>query len=268
MNDFESTTLKKYQSILRAKNYSQRTIDSYSCAIKVVNQEMSKDIYHCSRKDIQDYFISKQFASISQQNIYISAIKLFFDHVIGRKIGWLNIERPRKEKHLPRVIDKEILISKINAIQNLKHKAIISLGYSIGLRVSEVINLRIKDIDSRRMIINILNAKGRKDRIAPLSENILHLLRQYYREYKPVEYLFEGQFGGQYSTESCEKIIKKYIDPNAGFHILRHSSFTSMLESGTDLRIIQTIAGHERPNTTAIYTHVSVNCLKGAVLPV
>ena len=151
MNDFESTTLKKYQSILRAKNYSQRTIDSYSCAIKVINKEMPKDIYHCSRKDIQDYFISKQFASISQQNIYISAVKLFFDHVIGRKIGWLNIERPRKEKHLPKIINKDPLIEKINAIQNLKHKAILSLGFSVGLRVSEVINLKIKDIDSSRI---------------------------------------------------------------------------------------------------------------------
>lgn len=268
MNDFESTTLKKYQSILRAKNYSQRTIDSYSCAIKVINKEMPKDIYHCSRKDIQDYFISKQFASISQQNIYISAVKLFFDHVIGRKIGWLNIERPRKEKHLPKIIDKDLLIEKINAIQNLKHKAILSLGFSVGLRVSEVINLKIKDIDSSRMIINILNSKGRKDRIVPLSDNLLQLLRGYYRSYKPVEYLFEGQFGGQYSRESCEKLIKKYVDPDSGFHVLRHSSFTSMLESGTDLRIIQTIAGHERPSTTAIYTHVSVNCLKGAALPI
>ena len=268
MNDFESTTLKKYQSILRAKNYSQRTIDSYSCAIKVVNKEMFKDIYHCSRKDIQDYFITKQFASISQQNIYISAVKLFFDHILGRKMGWLDIERPRREKHLPRVIDKDLLVSKINAIENLKHKAIISLGFSVGLRVSEVVNLKIKDIDSSRMIINILNAKGRKDRIVPLSENLLQLLREYYQLYKPVEYLFEGQFGGPYSRESCEKLIKKYIDPAAGFHILRHSSFTSMLESGTDLRIIQTIAGHERPSTTAIYTHVSVNCLKGAALPI
>lgn len=268
MNDFQSTTLKKYQQILRAKNYSQRTIESYSTALKIINTELPADLYHCSRSVISDYFQQKHFSSIAQQNIFISAIKLFYKFVIGRQLGYINLERPRREKHLPRVIDKTILLDKISAVQNIKHRAILSIGFSVGLRVSEVINLKIKDIDSSRMLIYINNAKGKKDRIVPLSQSILLLLREYYKQFKPKEFLFEGQLGGKYSSESCEKLIKKYINPGVGFHILRHSSFTSMLESGTDLRIIQTLAGHAKPNTTAIYTHVSAECLRSAKLPV
>jgi integrase/recombinase XerD len=268
MNDFRNTTLKKYQQILRVKNYSDKTIAAYSNALYVVNSELRTDLYHTNKKSIQDYFNTKTFTSISQQNIYISAVKLFFKYIIGQKIGWISLERPRRERHLPKVIDKQVIISKIDIIGNLKHKAILSLGYSVGLRVSEVINLRVKDIDSARMLIYINNAKGKKDRIVPLSDKLLKLLREYYLAYRPKDFLFEGQNGNKYSSESCEKLIKKYIDPTAGFHLLRHSSFTSMLESGTDLRIIQTIAGHSKPSTTAIYTHVSAECLKQAVTPI
>lgn len=118
------------------------------------------------------------------------------------------------------------------------------LGYSVGLRVSEVINLKIGDIDSKRMIINIKNSKGRKDRIVPLSPNILTLLRDYYQEFKPKEYLFNGQNSLQYSSESCNQLVKKYISSKYHFHLLRHSCFTHLIESGVDCRIIQKIAGH------------------------
>lgn len=118
------------------------------------------------------------------------------------------------------------------------------------------------------MLIHIKNAKGRKDRIVPLSENVLELLRKYYKEYKPKEYLFNGQNSTQYSIGSCQKIYKKYIDPNSSIHTLRHSSFTNLLESGTDLRIIQKIAGHSSSKTTEIYTHVSNSMLSRVKLPI
>jgi site-specific recombinase XerD len=151
---------------------------------------------------------------------------------------------------------------------NLKHRAILTLTYSVGLRVLEVVNLKIVDIDSKRMLIHIENAKGRKDRIVPLSRTVLELLREYFKEYKPKEYLFNGQSSLQYSIGSCQKIYKKYIDSNSSIHNLRHSSFTNLLESGTDLRIIQKIAGHSSSKTTEIYTHVSNNLLSKVKLPI
>jgi site-specific recombinase XerD len=153
-------------------------------------------------------------------------------------------------------------------IQNLKHKAILTLTYSVGLRVSEVVNLKIEDIDSKRMLIHIKNAKGRKDRLVPLSPNVLNLLREYFKQYRPVEYLFNGQTSNQYSIGSCQKIYKLYIDQNSSIHTLRHSSFTNLLENGTDLRIIQKIAGHSNVKTTEIYTHVSNQILQKVNLPV
>lgn len=268
MNNFEDITLKKYKQILRVKNYSNRTIENYSSVMKVFNSEMPRDLYHCNKNDIQDYFFNKRFTSISQQNIFISAVKLFYRYIVGKKLEYFKFERPRKETHLPKVIDKKLLLLKIESVVNLKHRAILSIGFSVGLRVSEVCNLKIYDIDSTRMLIMIRNGKGNKDRIVPLTEKILFLLRDYYKQYRPSDYLFEGQFGGKYSTESCEKLIKKYIDSESGFHLLRHSSFTSMLENGTDLRIIQSIAGHKSSKTTEIYTHVSTNCIKQAAMPI
>lgn len=117
-------------------------------------------------------------------------------------------------------------------------------------------------------MIHIKNAKGKKDRIVPLSQTLLELLREYWKEYKPKIYLFSGQSSGQYSIQSCQKIYKKWIDQKSSIHTLRHSSFTNLLESGTDLRIIQKIAGHSSSKTTEIYTHVSNQLLSGVKLPI
>jgi len=130
------------------------------------------------------------------------------------------------------------------------------------LRVSEILNLKIKDIDSNRMLIHINNSKGNKSRIVPLSEHLLHILRNYYTEYKPNEYLFNGQKKLKYSSTSCNKIVKKYIDKNAHMHLLRHSCFTHLLENGTSLSLIQKIAGHSSVKTTEIYLHISTETLK------
>lgn len=142
------------------------------------------------------------------------------------------------------------------------------LAYSVGLRVSEVINLKITDIDSSRMIITIRQAKGKKDRVVPLSPNVLNVLREYFKEFKPKVFLFNGQFDPQYSATSCNAIVKQYLGNRYHFHLLRHSCFTNLLEGGTDLRIIQKIAGHASSKTTEIYTHVSTQLLHKVALPV
>jgi integrase len=196
----------------------------------------------------------------------ISALKLFYKLTIKQPLKFKHIKYPRSEKKLPKVIDKEFLLKKISEIENKKHKAIIALAFSTGMRVSEVINLKIKDFDLERNIIHIKNAKGRKDRIVPLSQNLRLILREYYLEFKPKEFLFNGQGSLQYSSRSCNEIVKKYLGGDFHFHTLRHSSFTALLESGIDLRIIQKLAGHSSSKTTEIYTHVSTNLLSQVTL--
>jgi integrase/recombinase XerD len=267
MNEKGLATLKIYDQKLRYLNYSKRTIKIYIWYINQFLKSQSKSCEHLNSKDFQLYLDNYKFTSIAQQNQVINSIKFLYEKVLEKKYDKVSFERPKKERHLPQVIDKNYIITQINKINNLKHKTILSLTFSIGLRVSEVVNLKISDIDSKRMLIFIRNAKGKKDRIVPLSVNILNLLRIYYLIYKPKEYLFNGQFQLKYSTGSCQKIFKKYIDHNSHFHILRHSCFTSLLENGTDLRIIQKIAGHSSSKTTEIYTHVSTALLQRVALP-
>jgi integrase/recombinase XerD len=187
---------------------------------------------------------------------------------LNKKYDKVSFKRPKSEKKLPRVIDSNLIIERLNKIENLKHKSVLTLAYSVGLRVSEVPNLKIEDIDSKRMLIHIKNGKGKKDRIVPLSETVLLLLREYYKQYRPTKYLFNGLNSNQYTIQSCQKLYKKYIDQNSSIHTLRHSSFTNLLESGTDLRIIQKLAGHSSSKTTEIYTHVSTQILSKVKLPI
>lgn len=249
-------------------NYSPRTIKVYINYIDRFMNEVNKPYDKLTSSDFQSYLDTYQFTSVSQQNQIINSIKFLYNKVLDKKYVKVDFTRPRSEKRLPQVIDKDFLLTQINKIQNLKHKAIISLSYSVGLRVSEIVNLKISDIDSKRMIIIIHQSKGRKDRIVPLSPTILLLLREYYRLYKPTIYLFNGQTSSQYSSTSCNQIVKKYLGKEYHFHLLRHSCFTSLLESGTDLRIIQKLAGHSNIKTTEIYTHVSNKLLSKINLPI
>lgn len=250
-------------------NYSPRTKDNYLCHIKEFIKSLGqKQIIHCNSKDFQSYLDNYQFTSVSQQNQVINAIRFLYKFGLNKKYDKVSFKRPKSEKKLPQVIDHNHIITQLVKIENLKHKTILSLAYSIGLRVSEIINLKIEDIDSKRMLIHIKNAKGRKDRIVPLSENILTLLKDYFKEYRPVEYLFNGQNSPKYSTGSCNAIVKKYLGEKYHIHQLRHSCFTNLLENGTDLRIIQKIAGHSNVKTTEIYTHVSNQLLNKVSLPI
>lgn len=230
-------------------------------------EQTNKYPQHIIASDLSVYLKNYTFSSLSQQNQIISSIKFFYEKVLKKTYNKVDFSRPRKERHLPQIIDSEKLIQSISKIENLKHRSIISLAYSTGLRVSEVINLKIEDIDSIRMIIFIKNAKGRKDRIVPLSENVLILLREYFKKYRPKEYLFNGQNSLQYSSQSCNQIVKRYIDKKYHFHLLRHSCFTHLIENGTDCRIIQKIAGHSNIKTTEGYMQVSTNILKNVKLP-
>lgn len=261
--------LKIFQEKLRYKNYSERSINLYSSYLKnFIEFEGVKDPYQVRTQQIISFLENYQYTSRSQQNQYIGALKLFAKYILNKKdIHLTKIERPKSEKKLPQVIDHNHIIMQLSKIENLKHKAILTLTYSVGLRVSEITNLKIEDIDSKRMLIHIKNAKGRKDRLVPLSPLVLNLLRQYFKEYRPIEYLFNGQSKTRYSITSCQQIYKKYIESSGHIHTLRHSCATNLLENGTNLKLIQKILGHSNVKTTEIYTHVSNNLLNKINLP-
>jgi site-specific recombinase XerD len=258
-----------YSEDLKLKNYAQNTIENYASQVRLFLSHFDKTATkpsEISERQIKEWLLLAK--SINGRKHRISAVKLFYRLTINQPLKFRHIEYPKSEKKLPKVIDKDFLVQRIQSIENLKHKSIIALAYSTGMRVSEVCNLKIADIDSQRMIIYVRNAKGKKDRIVPLSQYVLDTLRTYYRQYKPKEYLFNGQFDLQYSPRSCNEIVKKYLGEAAHFHLLRHSSFTALLESGTDLRIIKELAGHSSSKTTEIYTHVSRNMINKVATPI
>ena len=200
--------------------------------------------------------------SATGQNQLISSIKFFYEMVLKRPKAYYDFPRAEKPFQLPTVFAIEEVKDLITKTINLKHRTILCLAYSGGLRVSEIINLKIKDIDSKRMVITLRAAKGKKDRQVMLSKVLLDMLRIYFIEFKPKEWLFEGQSKEQYSTRSIEEIMKQAkkragITKKGSIHGLRHSFATHLLEGGTDLMTIKELLGHSNITTTAKYTHVS-----------
>lgn len=268
--------IEKFKQILRSKRYSENTVTTYSEALKsflIFYRE--KAVAEITNDDVIVYnneYILKNNLSASYQNQIVNAIKLFFQTIRETKMLVDKIHRPKNAKTLPNVLSKEETFRLIDMTTNLKHKTLLALIYSSGLRISEAINMKIIDIDSQRMLIHIKNAKGKKDRYTLLSTKVLGLLREYYTLYKPKSFLFEGQSGDQYSSRSAQSVLqqsakKAGITRPISLHTLRHSFATHLLESGTDLRYIQDLLGHSSPKTTMIYTHVSSTSLKKIINP-
>ena len=261
--------VQMYSEDLKLKNYSSNTIENYCSQVRLfLNHfnDVATKPSEISEKQIKTWLLLAN--SINGRKHRISAVKLFYKFTGKQPLKFKNIEYPLSEKKLPQIIEKQFLLDQIEKIENKKHKAIIALAYSTGMRVSEVCNLKICDIDSKRMIITIRQSKGKKDRIVGLSEKILEILRSYFTQYKPKEYLFNGQFDIKYSPTSCNQIVKKYLGKDYHFHLLRHSNATALLEAGTDLRIIQKHLGHSSSKTTEIYTHVSTATIQNMALPI
>jgi len=259
---------KGYLERLQQERYSENTIKIYTHYFKDFVAEFSgRKLSEITKEEINAYIlrlIKEKDISTSQQNQRINSIKFYYEKVLNRDKEYYQIDRPRKRRYLPEVLSKEEIGKMIKLTDNRKHQSLIALIYSCGLRRSEAINLKLKDIDSKRMMIKVNNAKGNKDRYVNLPDQLLGLLKEYYREHRPAEYLFEGQKGGPYSAESIWKIIrqaagranmKKRVYP----HILRHSFATHNIEQGIDIRYIQEWMGHESIKTTQRYTHVAGN---------
>ncbi|MCZ2083317.1 MAG: site-specific integrase [Flavobacteriales bacterium] len=264
--------LQKFTQWLSSRRYSQSTIKTYTEALRsFFIFYRNKDIAEITNEDVITYntaFLLNNNFSASYQNQIVSAIKLYFATIVEKKIDIAKIHRPRREKILPNVLSKEEIKAILEAHQNIKHKTMLSLIYSCGLRRSELLHLKPTDIDSKRNIVIIRQSKGKKDRITPLSPKILALLREYYSIYKPTTFLFEGsQKGSCYSEHSLHNVLKQAlakvkITKPVTLHWLRHSYATHLLESGTDLRYIQELLGHNSSRTTEIYTHVSTKNLQ------
>lgn len=261
MNNKGKSTLEKFENELMFKAYAKNTINIYLYYASEFLSNFGEDVYHISQNKAISFLKEYKYSSISQQNQFISSIKQLYKLVVKCDITRFDIERPRKSKKLPKVIDYDKVKATIEETNNLKHKAIFTLGYGCGMRISEVLNLKIEDIDGKRKLIHIRNSKNNKDRYVPVSDNILNVLRYYYKKFNPYTYLFNGQFSPRYSSTSCNKLIKNHFGSNFSFHTLRHCYATHLLDNGTDLRIIQKLLGHSSVKTTEIYTHVSLNML-------
>ncbi len=259
------TCPEEYIEKLKLKKYSNNTVRSYvSCFEKFLNHFKNVEIRDINDRNIREYldFLIRNNSSDSYINQAINSIKFYYEVVLGMPNTYYDLERPRKKKTLPIVLSKDEVKRMISTTKNLKHKCIISTLYSAGLRRSELLNLELGDIDSERMVIHIKDAKGNKDRYTLLSATLLEDLRVYFKQYRPKKYLFEGVGGIPYSTSSVSTIVKRAakkvkIAKTVTPHTLRHSFATHLLESGTDLRYIQLLLGHNSTKTTEIYTHVS-----------
>lgn len=257
--------LHKYVSYLRGKRYSESTVRTYySFVLKFMNF-LKVEISNIEARNIEVFIekvIAKQKYSISSHRQCISAIKHFIELFELEKIQVEQLKMPKKDQNLPNVLAKEEIIRILQATQNLKHRAILALIYSAGLRIGELLQLKLKDIDLERRQIHIIQSKGRKDRYALLAESFLPLLHNYINTYQPTEYFVEGANGGPYTAESvraflkrsCKRAgIKKKVSP----HTLRHSFATHMMENGIGIRHIQELLGHSKPETTMVYTHIA-----------
>lgn len=267
MNDKGKSTLEVMRKTLRRRNYSEQTIRTYCSYANKFLLGFNKDAYHISSKEAKYYLESYNYTSVSQQNQIINSIKFLYRDVVGSKLRDLKITRPRKEKKLPRIIDSDKIIEAINSIDNKKHKAIIQLAFGTGMRVSEVINLLLSDIDYDRMMVFIRNSKGRKDRIVPISDKTKQVLEDYIAKYNPKKYLFNGQKSLTYSRTSCGKVVKKYLGEDKHFHLIRHSYATNLVENGVNTLTLQRLLGHSSPVTSRVHTHLSSNSFKNIKLP-
>jgi site-specific recombinase XerD len=260
---------------LLQRKYAISTVRAYvHCFEQFINYHQSTTIEKLGDEEIKTFIqhLIKAHASESSINQHINAIKFYFEIVNRMPNRFYDFPRPPKAEKLPEVLSKQSILNMIKGTTNIKHKCILSLLYSAGLRRSELLALKITDINSDRMSITVKGAKGNKDRITILSHTVLNDLRIYYKIHRPKNYLFEGYKGTPYSGTSIGKIVRKAarranIKQHVTPHMLRHSFATHLLENGTDLRYIQSLLGHNSSKTTEIYTHVAVNAFKNIVNP-
>ena len=271
--------LEKFIQQLHLKAYSQSTIRTYRNELmQLIQWVKDRPVNTLTTEDLKRYMVHiLKVEKLTENTAHsrLNAFKFYFEQVLGKGKFFYEIPRPKKKIQLPTVLNKDEIASIIKSLQNRKHKAMIMLAYSSGLRVSEVVNLRTSSIDSKRMVILIKEAKGKKDRIVSLSPVLLTMLREYAKEYKPAKngFLFEGSIKGTpYSTRSLQEVMqmaktKAGVIKPGSIHTLSHSYATHLIDSGTDVTLIQKILGHNDLKTTLRYLHTSNRDLLKIISP-
>jgi integrase/recombinase XerD len=267
--------LVTFEQYMVHKRYSASTIKTYLEATRLflrytkVQSEAQLKAFTAADINTFNYeFVVRNGHSRSYQNQIVNALKLFFRTVADRKLEPQQIERPRSDHRLPHVLSKEEVKRLLDQTVNVKHRTMLSLIYACGLRRGELLALKLGDIDGARKVLWVRGGKGAKDRMLPLSEKVLLMLRDYYKGYRPKVWLFEGDRAGErYGERSLQQVFKQAcarsgVRSSASLHWLRHSYATHLLEAGTDLRYIQELLGHKSSRTTEIYTHVSKRALE------
>ena len=259
---------------IRYKRYSEHTVSSYVAQIEKFLRYFQKEATkpsEISAKQITEYL--GRMNNHAAHKAALCAIKFFYAEVGHQPRKLDKVKFPKKNYKLPIVLSQEEIQSMFTACTNTKHKVILTLLYATGLRVSELLNLKWEHIDRSRMVINVIQGKGKKDRQVMLPETIIPLLTKYWLEYKPKEYVLNGQFTLQYSQTSVLSVVKDLakragITKDVYTHLIRHCSFTHMYENGVDIYSIQKLAGHNSAKTTAIYTHISHNVISRIQSPI
>jgi site-specific recombinase XerD len=269
------TQINKTIKRLTAEGFSKSSINTYKNMLQVFMGFIEKEATEITKQDVEDFQVNfwvKNGYSISTQRQFLAALKHLMADLPELEFDTEMLLLPRRERQLPKVLSTEEVIGILKKASNLKHLVILSLLYSGGLRISELINLKVTDIDFDRKQIHLRRAKGRKDRYVGLSKYLEPTLRQYIENYKPESFLINGQSGPQYTSSSVRKLLSRAAE-KAGIgkrvhpHMLRHSYATHMLENGIDIRHIQELLGHKKPETTMIYTHVTTKQLTDIASP-
>lgn len=262
----EKNYSEKFKTLLMLQRYSENSIRNYVSNLNYFLKISSKfEPEEITQKQLEDFIIwlvEKKKIGQSHQKAMMATITKFYREILHRKIDISHLYPKRKEYKLPKFLTKDEVKRILEATENLKHKTILTTIYSCGLRLSEALAIEICDVKSKENFLLIRQSKGNKDRFVTLSQKLIDMLRDYYKEFKPKLFLFEGQAGEQYSPRSVQQILKNSlkkakIHSPASVHTLRHSYATHLLENGTDIRIIKELLGHNNIKTTEIYTHVT-----------
>jgi integrase/recombinase XerD len=266
LSEEQEQALRMMAQKLALRGYSANTLRTYQQHFKefllFYKDSHPIDIEEIEIRNYLLYLVEKRKLSKSTQNQAVNSIKFFYEKVLRQERKVYYLERPMKDKKLPEVLSQEEVVGIFEALDNIKHKIMLMLIYAAGLRRSELLNLRVGDVDIDRNIVFIRSGKGHKDRQSVMSQSLVPLLQQYLKEYNPLIWLFEGRNGEQYSATSLQQVLKQAvrrteIKKSVRLHMLRHSFATHLLESGTSTRYIQVLLGHESAKTTEIYAHVS-----------
>lgn len=272
-----SSDVKKLMFEMEYRNFSTSTISTYCDCMMVLEAKINKPLHTITTEELKSFLhflLTEKKSSVSYINQNISAFKIFTQDVLKQPWDGIKIKRPRREKKLPTVLSVNEVENLLSSTRNLKHRAMLMLMYSAGLRKSELLQMKPKAIDSERMVVNITQGKGRKDRLSILSPKTLEILRLYYQVERPKIYLFEpnGNPGMCISDRTLDHIVKKNaqkagIKKDISSHTLRHSFATHLLEAGVNLRLIQEFLGHTSLKTTSIYLHLTNVNPKNIVSP-